>query len=168
MSVTQSHCSSFSKMQTALVLQVTLLSTGHPRAPSCQTLTGPAISPCSSWGKCWVDSNVQKGKSCGRQGQLTAAASSILAKLICLLVDVYLPSSAYIMDEMCICGPNQRCYSWDIVCSEFPTCEHNPFQVGTKRKDFIIYNIFPCSYKHLPSIGECLQFDKYEEEQTLS
>lgn len=72
-----------------------------------------------------------------KQGQLKVAASSILAKLTCLLVDVYLPPSAYIMNEMCSCGPVQPCYSWGVVCSEFPTCEHNPSQAGTKRKDFI-------------------------------
>ena len=91
--------------------------------------------------------------SCGRQGWLKVAASSVLAKLTCLLAEVYLPPSAYIMNEMYICGSDQHCASWDVVCFDFSTFELNPFQVGTKRKDFIIYNIFPCSYKHLLSMG---------------
>lgn len=126
-------------MQTAIVLRVTMLSNGHPRAPRCQTLIVSALSAHTSWGKWWLESNVQKGK----KGWCKIAASSILAELTCLLVDVYLPPSAYIMDEMCICGPVQHCYSWDVVCSELPTFELNPFWVGNKRKDFIIYNIVP-------------------------
>lgn len=54
---------------------------------------------------------------------------------------------------------------WQNVCSEFQTFEHNPFQVGNKMKVFVLF-MSSCSYNHLLSIGECLWYDKYEE-QTL-
>lgn len=129
-------------MQSALVLWVTMLSNGHPCAPYCHTLIVSALSTHSSWGKWWLNSNVQKGK----KGWIKVAASSILAgltELTCLPLGVYLPPSAYTMDEMCVCKPGQHCHSWDVVCSKFPTLELNPFPVGNKRKDFIIYNVIP-------------------------
>lgn len=70
---------------------------------------------------------------------------------------------------MCVRGPGQHVILRDDVCSEFQTFEHNPFQVGNKRENFVLSIISsPCPYNHLLSTGECLWFDKYEEEQTLS
>lgn len=67
---------------------------------------------------------------------------------------------------MCIFGDLGRtAILGDNVCSDVPTSEHNSFQVGNKRKVFVLFiKSSSYSYNHLFSIGECVGFDKYEKQ----
>lgn len=88
----RSTTQSLLKGQTDLVLQITILSTGHTHAPRPSSpLLLELVAYKESVG--CVQKYI-KEKSCGQQGQLKVTASSSSTGLTCLLGDVYLPPSA--------------------------------------------------------------------------